>query len=77
MSTNMTTTAIREHGADLYARTERDTPFVKARLGGHDDICDLLRPMMLEAQNNDPHFWTRMRIAHLHRESRRLQDSLT
>jgi len=65
-----------EHGADLYARAEGDTPFVKARLGGHDDICDLLRPMMLDAQKKDPHFWTRMRIAHLQRELHRLEQSL-
>ena len=32
-----------ENGADTFARTVGDLPFTKARLGGHDEICELLR----------------------------------
>src|SRR5262245_28065968 len=42
-----------EHGADLYARDEGDSAFSLARLAGHDDICDFLRPLMIEAQKKD------------------------
>jgi len=62
-----------EHGADLYALTEGNSPFSLARLGGHDDLCEMLRPLLLEAQKNDPRVWTRVRIAHLRRELRRLE----
>ena len=62
-----------EHGADLYAQTEGDTPFGLARLTGHDDVCDLLRPLIREAQTRDPQVWVRVRIAHLQRELRRLE----
>ena len=65
------------HGADLYAQTEGDTPFALARLNGHDDLCDLLRPLMDQAHARDPHVWVRVRIAHLHRELRRLEALLS
>lgn len=35
-----------EHGADVRARTEGDIPFTTARLSGHDEICELLKPFM-------------------------------
>src|SRR4051812_5044436 len=57
-----------DHGADLYARTDGDTAFMLARLNGHDDLCDFLRPLMDQAQGRDPHVWLRVRIAHLQRE---------
>ena len=41
-----------EHGANTYARTEGDLPFTTARLGGHDEICELLKPYM-EKQGGD------------------------
>lgn len=65
-----------EHGADLHAHTEGETPFSLARLTRHDDICDFLGPLMLEAQARDPQVWVRQRIAHLQRELRRLESLL-
>jgi ankyrin repeat protein len=62
-----------EHGADLYAQTEGETPFYLARLTGHDDICDFLRPLMDQAQARDSQVWVRLRITHLQRELRRLE----
>jgi len=47
--------------------TEGNSPFSPARLGGHDDLCEILRPLLLDAQKNDPRVWTRVRIAHVRR----------
>ena len=52
-----------DSGADLFALSEGDTPFTTARLGGHDDICELLTPLMEDAQKRDPNVWVRARIA--------------
>ena len=66
-----------ERGADLNALTEGDAPFTLARLKGHDHICDLLRPLMDQAQTKDSHVWARVRIAYLEREIARLKASLS
>jgi ankyrin repeat protein len=65
-----------QHGADLYARREGDTPFSVARLCGHDALCDLLRPLMEQAQRKDPQVWVRVRVRHLETEIRRLKAQL-
>jgi ankyrin repeat protein len=65
-----------EHGADLYASTEGEVPFSLARLRGHDEICELLTPLMRQAQAADPNVWLRVRVAHLRREIRRLEQLL-
>ena len=54
-------------GADVFALSEGDAPFTTARLGSHDDICELLAPLMEEAQKGDPNVWVRARIAQLRR----------
>jgi hypothetical protein len=51
------------HGADLHARDEGEVPFTLARRRGHDDICDLLGPLMKDAQEKDPD-------VHLRRQNR-------
>ena len=63
-------------GADLFALSEGDAPFTKARIGGHDDVCDVLAPLMKEAQKRDPHIWVRARIAQLRREITSLEKRL-
>ena len=65
-----------QNGADLHAQDEGHVPFTLARLNGHDDICDLLRPFMNEAQARNPHVWVQARIACLERELRRLKATL-
>jgi ankyrin repeat protein len=57
-----------DSGANLFAFCEGDTPFATARLGGHDDICGLLAPLMEETQKRDPKIWIRARITQLRRE---------
>jgi len=57
-----------DSGADVFALSEGDTPFTTARLGGHNDICELLAPLMEVAQERDPNVWIRARIAQLRRE---------
>ena len=37
-----------ESGADVHARTEGDSPWDLARIGGHTEICDLLGPLMMQ-----------------------------
>jgi ankyrin repeat protein len=66
-----------ESGADVLARTEGDTPFELARLSGHTEICDLLRPLMGQRPQADPHFWTKAKIDLLRREIARLEKLLT
>ena len=65
-----------DHGADLYALTEGETPFSLARLNRNDDVCELLRPLMERAQVEDPQAWVRVRVGHLRRELRRLETLL-
>ena len=62
--------------ADIFALSEGDAPFTTARLGGHDDICELLVPLMEEAQKRDPNVWVRARIAQLQREIATLEKKL-
>src|SRR5215475_12543396 len=65
-----------ENGADVFALSEGDAPFTTARLGGHDDICDLLAPLMEQAQKLDPNVWVQARIAQLRREIASLEKKL-
>jgi ankyrin repeat protein len=65
-----------DSGADMFAMSEGDAPFTTARLGGHDDICELLAPLMEEAQKRDPKIWVRARIAQLRREIAALEKKL-
>lgn len=63
-------------GADMFALSEGDVPFATARLGGHNNICDVLAPLMQEAQKCDPKTWVRARIAQLRREISVLEKKL-
>ena len=63
--------------ADIFALSEGDAPFATARLGGHDEICDLLAPLMKQAQSLDPKVWVRARIARLRREIAYLAEKLS
>ena len=65
-----------DKGANLFALSEGDTPFASARLGGHDHICDLLGPLMVQTQSVDPKIWVRARIAQLQREIEYLEKQL-
>jgi hypothetical protein len=65
-----------ESGADVLALTEGDTPFHLARLKGHTEICDLLKTVMTQKQQ-DPHAWTKLKIDLLRREIARLEKQLT
>jgi ankyrin repeat protein len=65
-----------DSGADVFALSEGDAPFTTARLGGHDDICELLAPLMEETQKRDPNVWVRARIAQLRREIASLEKKL-
>jgi len=64
-------------GADIFVQSEGDTPFATARLGGHDEICALLAPLMKQAQSLDPTIWVRARIARLRREIAQLEQKLS
>ena len=64
------------HGADMYALTEGHSPFSLARVMQQDAVCELLRPLMVQAQAQDPSVWVRVRIAHLSSEIRRLEKLL-
>ena len=65
-----------DRGADMFALSDGDAPFTTARLGGHDNICDMLAPLMQEAQKRDPKAWARARIAQLRREISSLEKKL-
>jgi ankyrin repeat protein len=65
-----------DRGADMFALSEGDPPFTTARLGGHDDICELLAPLMERAQKGDPNVWVRARIAQLRRQIASLEKRL-
>ena len=65
-----------DQGADIFALSEGDAPFATARLGGHDHICDLLAPLIKQAQSLDPKIWVRARIARLQREIAYLEEKL-
>jgi ankyrin repeat protein len=57
-----------DRGADLFALSEGVPPFTTARLGGHDQICDLPARLMKQIQSREPKIWVRARIAQLQRE---------
>jgi ankyrin repeat protein len=63
-------------GADVFALSEGDSPFTKARLSGHDNICDLLAPVMQDIQKRNPEVWARARIAQLKREIASLEKQI-
>ena len=42
-----------ENGADTFVRTEGDLPFTKARLSGHDEICEILKPYMAKREGDE------------------------
>jgi len=65
-----------ENGADLFAKSAGDTPFASARLSMHDNICDFLRPLMMQAQAQDPKIRTRSRIAQLKQEIEELEKEI-
>jgi uncharacterized protein len=65
-----------DKGANMFALSEGDAPFATARLAGHDQICDLLAPLMEQAQSRDPKIWVRARIAQLRREIANLEEKL-
>jgi ankyrin repeat protein len=65
-----------DSGADMFALSEGDPPFATARLAGHDDLCELLAPLMEAAQKRDPNVWVRARIAQLQREIASLEKKL-
>jgi ankyrin repeat protein len=65
-----------DKGANMFALSEGDSPFATARLAGHDQICDLLAPLMEQAQSQDPKIWVRARIAQLRREIVNLEEKL-
>ena len=65
-----------DKGANMFALSEGDAPFATARLAGHDPICDLLAPLMEQAQSQDPKIWVRARIAQLRREIAYLENKL-
>jgi ankyrin repeat protein len=66
-----------DKGANMFALSEGDAPFATARLAGHDQICDLLAPLIEQAQSRDPKIWVRARIAQLRREIAYLEEKLT
>lgn len=61
-------TLLVKNGANLFAMSEGDTPFASARIAGKNQVCDLLAPLMKQANSQDPHIWVRARIAQLKRE---------
>ena len=63
-------------GADLFALSEGDPPFTTSRRGGHDNICEMLAPLMEEAQKRNPTAWVRARISQLRREISLLEKKL-
>ncbi|MGA9474432.1 MAG: ankyrin repeat domain-containing protein [Terriglobales bacterium] len=65
-----------DKGANMFALSEGDAPLATARLAGHDEICDLLGPLMQQAQSRDPMIWVRARIAQLRREIAHLEEKL-
>jgi uncharacterized protein len=65
-----------ERGADLFVLSEGESPFTSARVAGQDQVCDLLAPLMQQAQLQDPKIWLRARIAQLQREIASLEVKL-
>ncbi len=65
-----------DRGANLFALSEGDAPFATARLAGHDEIWDLLAPLMKQAQSRDPMIWVRARVTQLRREIAYLEKKL-
>src|SRR6266567_1076417 len=69
-------TLLIDKGADMFARSEGDSPFATARLAGHDQICDLMAPLMKQVQLLHPKVWVHARIAQLRREIAQLEAQL-
>jgi uncharacterized protein len=65
-----------DSGADPFALSEGDAPFTTARLSGQDAVCEMLGPLMEDAQKRDPNVWVRARIAQLRREIASLEKKL-
>jgi ankyrin repeat protein len=65
-----------EKGADLFALSEGDSPFTSARLGGHDRVCEVLAPLMQQAQSHDPKIWLRAKLTQLRREAANIEAQL-
>jgi ankyrin repeat protein len=65
-----------QQGADLFAHSDGDVPFTTARLGGNDQICDYLGPLMKKAVAEESGAYTSARIAQLKREIARLEATL-
>lgn len=65
-----------DRGADIFALSEGDAPFTTARRGGHDNICEMLAPLMQAAQKRDLKAWVRARIAQLQHEISSLEKKL-
>ena len=65
-----------DRGADMFALSEGDAPFATARLGGDDNICEMLASLMQEAQKRDRKAWVRARIAQLQSEIASLEKKL-
>lgn len=65
-----------DHGADLFALNEGYPPFTAARLAGHDNICDLLSPLIEKELAQDNKIWIRARIGQLRREIADLEKKL-
>lgn len=65
-----------EKGADLFALSEGDTPFMTALRGEQGRICEFLKPLMKQAGSRDPESWLRARIAQLRRETANLEARL-
>jgi ankyrin repeat protein len=65
-----------DNGADLFALSEGEPPFATARIAGQDQLCELLAPLMQQAQSQHPKIWLRARIAQLRREIASLEAKL-
>lgn len=65
-----------DSGADLFALSEGYSPFTAARLAGRDDVCELLGPLMEQAQKRDPKVWLNARLVQLRREITSIEKKL-
>jgi ankyrin repeat protein len=57
-----------DNGADLFVLSEGYPPFTTARLAGQDAICEMLAPLMDQAQKLEPTVWLKARLGQLRRE---------
>lgn len=65
-----------ENGANLFAMSEGETPFSKARVSGHDTICDYLLPFIKNGLAQNKHLYLKSRIQQLKEEVVRLESQL-